>query len=169
MSEPANDMSLLDTEPAIRPLGRLEFLQPMGVRNLRTAHPWGVRIDGIDYVVPADMETDGASIPRLLWRVVDPPFYSLIVPGAIIHDAAYGGLLKAVAPDAELVSVDRADADELLRMLALWNGCTSLKAAIVYRTVRICGATAWRNSHARNSGVDIATLDYDWTCNGRYH
>lgn len=152
-----------DTEPAIRPLGRLEFHQPMGVRNLVTAHPWGIRVDGTDYIVPAGMETDGASIPRILWRVVDPPFYSLIVPGAIIHDAAYGGLLRAIDRDADLVDVDRAAADELLRILARWNGCSALKAWTVYRTVRLCGATAWRRSHARNADVDLGKLNYDWT------
>lgn len=167
MSDPMNDLSLYDPPIAVKPLGRLEFVQPMGEKNLTTAHPWGVRIDGIEYVVPAGLETDGASIPRLLWRVIDPPFYSLVVPAAIIHDAAYGGLLKAVDRYATAVELTRADADDLLQGLARWNGCSALKAWSIYHTVRLCGSAAWRNSHARNSDVDLDSLDYDWSRKGR--
>lgn len=155
-------------DPVVKPLGELEFKQPMGVKNLRTAHPWGLRIDGVDYIVPAAMETDGMSISRFLWRVVDPPFYSLAVPGVILHDAGYGGLLRAIDSEGDLVELSKDDVDDLLYIAARWNGYSAWKAWTVYEAVKIGGGKAWRNSHARNSEVNLDLLDYDWTRGGLF-
>lgn len=172
MSEPANDMSLLGRQPAaepvIHPLGRLEFLQPMGVCNLTTSHPWGMRIGDTDYLVPAGMESDGMSIWKGLWTILGPPFYSLAVPGVILHDAGYGGLLRGIDSQGDLCAVDKDTVDELLFEVARWNGYPAWKCHAIYRGVRLGGANAWRNSHARNADVDLRRLDYDWTRQGLY-
>jgi hypothetical protein len=44
--------------------------------------------NGKRWVAPAGLETDGASIPRLLYSVVGPPFDGSYLKAAVIHDAA---------------------------------------------------------------------------------
>ncbi|MGC1273330.1 MAG: DUF1353 domain-containing protein [Planctomycetaceae bacterium] len=43
---------------------------------------------GKRWVAPAGLETDGASIPRVLYSVVGPPFDGSYLKAAVIHDAA---------------------------------------------------------------------------------
>ena len=164
MSEPMCDMSLLEANyrgrPYIEQLGRLEFWQPERVRELTLSHAWGVRVHETRYVAPAAMTTDGASIPRVFWRLIDPPLYSLLVLGAVLHDACYGGICRCTGPAGDWLPVEKSEADELLRMLALWNGAPQWKADAVWRAVRHFGRGPWESGHAANAGVDLRLMDY---------
>jgi hypothetical protein len=148
--------------PYIEALGRLELWQPLRRREMFLAHAWGVRVGGVTYRVPAGMDTDGASIPRVFWRLIDPPMYSRLFPGAIIHDAAYGGILRAgnEAEGTDWLPVERDEADELLRLIGVWNQFPAWKAEAAWRAVHYFGQAAWESGHALNEGLDLRTLDY---------
>lgn len=178
LTEPMCDMGLLPDPPrlvvpcmpaatvrgvSIAAVGRLELWQPLRQREMVLACAWGVRVGSVVYRAPAGMETDGASIPRLFWRLVDPPMYSLMVPAAIIHDAAYGGILRATAIDgsADWLPVERSEADELLELLALWNGTPAWKARAARRAVQTFGGVAWDRGHCYNAGLDLRTMDWE--------
>jgi len=63
----------------------LEFL-PDG-RRMKLLMPFGyVDPQGMDWPVPQDAVTDGASIPRLLWTVIGGPFEGSYRNAAVIHD-----------------------------------------------------------------------------------
>lgn len=176
MSEPLCDISLHQAAPAIIPcrptgvvrgirisaVGRLELWQPLRQREMVLACAWGVTVGGVRYLAPGGMETDGASIPRLFWRLFDPPMYSLMVPAAIIHDAAYGGIVRATAVDGsgDWLPVEKDEADELLELLSIWNGTAPEKAWAARMAVQTFGGGAWRRGHERNAGLDLQGMDW---------
>lgn len=149
-------------KPYIEPLGTLEFIQPLGTRVMALRHAWGVRVNEVTYRVPAGMQAE-VSIPRAFWRVVDPPLYSKLVPGAVIHDGAYKGLIRATSDEDDWLPVEKSEADELLRIISRWNGCPEWKCDAVYWAVRLFGGWAWESGHKATEGIDRNALDYTLT------
>ena len=98
-----------------------------GARQFRTGGVWDVVV----HVKPG-FRTDGASIPRILWRVFGSPYDPDIFPAAIAHDALYRGEI-----------VPRKDADiAFLRMMEK-SGVPEKKRRLVYRGVRWFGWITW--------------------------
>jgi hypothetical protein len=138
-----------------------EYVDPQRTRDLELARPWGVVVDGTMYIAPAGMRSDGASIPRLLWRVVDPPIFTLMRRGVILHDAAYKGLLMAVDAQGSFGIVDdRAEADWLLETVGRWNGASALTAKECYLGVRLFGGRPWKVAHKRAEPGAYLTMNY---------
>lgn len=79
-----------------------------------------------------NMSTDGASIPRLFWRLIGCPLRGRYAPAAVIHDALYKSQLFS-----------REVADELFREMLLILGINLLKAWAMYKAVRIGGSSSW--------------------------
>jgi len=145
----------------VRELGQLLLIQRPYVRELELAHAWGIEVDGVLYIAPAGMLTDGASIPRFFWRILDPPMYSRLFMAAVIHDAAYGGILRAIPLETGLaVHVTKPQADELLRIVGIWNRFPRWKAGTACLVVKVFGGRAWKTGHAQNCGIDLSSLDY---------
>lgn len=94
--------------------------------------------------VPAGTPTDGASIPRLCWRVVGHPMQRPLIRAAVPHDAAYGGRLTDW--DGVRVYLTRAEADQMLRELSRLAGVSATKSTTVYYAVRWFGARNYRGS-----------------------
>lgn len=89
-------------------------------------------------VVPAEFETDFASIPRALWGMF-PPYHPHYGKAAILHD--YGYKLKGVFPDQKFsrYAVDLLFAEA---MRALGNSEAS--TTVIYRAVRLFGRKHWK-------------------------
>lgn len=160
MTPAALHMTCPDLRPWIEPLGRLELIQRPHTRELELAHAWGMRVGAVSYIAPAGMLTDGASIPRVFWRLIDPPMYSLLFMGAIIHDAAYGGILRASNSESDWLPIEKTEADELLEIIGGWNGFPAWKCRAAWRAVHHFGQGPWERGHAANAGLDLRTLDY---------
>lgn len=96
---------------------------------------WDVVIGGWMFTVPRGTETDGASIPRLLWRVCGHPLQAPRVYAALAHDYLYGG---GGPPE-----VTRADADTIYRELLVSLGWGKAKAWTEYLALRMFGASHW--------------------------
>lgn len=101
-------------------------------RKYRLADDYLLDYAGWHIAIAAGFIFDGASIPRLLWRVVGHPWQGLVLPAAAVHDALYATHLTT-----------REQADELFRTLLLANGVGKLKAGTMYRAVRMFGGFAW--------------------------
>jgi hypothetical protein len=83
--------------------------------------------------VPAGTETDGASIPRCFWSLLEPmgPWFS----AAIVHDFLY-------SPANHEFS--RWEADYIFKE-AMWNvGVPWHKREVIYNAVRLFGGSAFR-------------------------
>jgi hypothetical protein len=84
--------------------------------------------------IKASFRTDGASIPRLFWRVIGHPFQGDYLGPAVVHDALY-----------QSEALTRAQADCLLYDLLLANGVGRCRAWTIYRAVRMFGWSAWND------------------------
>lgn len=101
-----------------------------------TAHWSGYKIR-----VKAGYRTDGASIPRLAWRLVGHP-WAQYLPAAIVHDILY-----------ETEVWEREMADECFHDLMQCLGVGYLRRKAMWGAVRCCGGPTWRK-HTEASKAD---------------
>lgn len=83
--------------------------------------------------VPSGTVTDGASIPRFLWRLCGHPLQYPRVYAALVHDWLYGGGDR----------VTRQCADEIYRELLISLGWGRVKAYAEYYALRLFGGSHW--------------------------
>jgi Protein of unknown function (DUF1353) len=120
------------------------FLTPLRMQKL-AAQRW-LLIDDLAYrtallrgvfVVPRGVQTDLASIPRVFWTLF--PKEDLYDAAAVVHDAAYAGMLRSsVGP----VHLTKAWADELFREAMRASGVAAWRAELMYRAVSWFGDPA---------------------------
>lgn len=99
-------------------------------------------------VVPAGYVFDGASIPRLFWRVIGGP-WGPYRDAAAVHDYLYsdGHLAFPDQPDADgkrRPGITRQEADDIFYRIMLEVGISRFKASLMRRAVRIGGRKAWQ-------------------------
>ena len=90
------------------------------------------------YEVPAGFVTDGASIPRFLWRLCGHPMESPRIAAAVVHDWHY-----------TTGDIPRADADALFRELLLEAGVAWHRAIIYWLAVRTFGAAHYKGGKSK--------------------
>lgn len=95
---------------------------------------WTVKVNKFWFVVPKGTQTDGASIPRILWRVCGHPLEAPRCYAAALHDWLYGGGVK---------DVTRAQADRCYYLLLRHFGTPMWKAKMEYWALRMFGWTHW--------------------------
>lgn len=83
---------------------------------------------------PAGFVTDGASVPRLLWRVVGHPMETPQIAAAVLHDWRYS-----------TGDVPRADADALFREDLAAVGVGFARRWLFYFAVRLFGRRRYNN------------------------
>lgn len=124
----------------LQPVG--SFDDSTGLWTLR--EPWRCDIGyGCTLVIAPGFESDGASIPRILWRVAGPQYAPKTFPAALAHDALYAARL-----------VFRGDADNIFYAHLRLRGVCAIKALAYWRAVRIGGWFAWRRH--RPAGIEHA-------------
>ena len=103
-------------------------------------HVEGVLPDGrVLYIdVKAGFRFDGASIPRMLWRVCGHPLEAPRIAAALAHDWIYASKC-----------VSRADADLIYRTICAWVGIPAFCRNVEYAALRVCGWAAW-NGHTED-------------------
>jgi hypothetical protein len=90
-----------------------------------------VRATGERVEVPAGFVFDGASVPRLLWRVIGSPFTGDYRRAACVHDYLCGrwGASGHTAPEAHRIFYEAMRAD----------GCGWIRAGMMWAAVRAFG------------------------------
>lgn len=106
---------------------------------------WSLFYRGEIYRIPAGFKTDGASIPRFLWRVCGTPLAVPRIYAAIVHDWLYSG---------GDVRVSRAEADAIYRDLQIALGVSRFKACIEWGALRLCGGSHWYENTKKKEGQD---------------
>lgn len=94
------------------------------------------KVDGMAFTVPAGFVTDGASIPRFLWRLCGHPLETRRFPIAVLHDWLY-------EVDQGLT---RQQVDEIYRDGLLSLGYGKWTAATEYYAIRLFGGSRWMAS-----------------------
>ena len=92
-----------------------------------------IQYDG--FVIPEGFESDGASVPRILWPVVFPADDLQAMYGAIVHDFLYRTHPKGW---------DKAQADETFQFLMEKGGVPKRRARLAYIGVKLFGGPSWR-------------------------
>jgi hypothetical protein len=93
-----------------------------------------VVIDG--FFIKAGFKWDGASIPRILWRLIDSPFQPDLMVPSMVHDYLY--------THGANLGVSRKEADLIFKKLLISNGFTKFKANILYKGVRVGGYSSYK-------------------------
>ena len=91
-------------------------------------------INGKVYYIPANFETDLASIPRIAWSILSPAHSSLMIP-AIVHDWFY-----RMTGD-----FNRHNTDLIFYRMLRDNGLDKLRANIMYYCVRAFGGSFYND------------------------
>lgn len=98
------------------------------------AADWHIVYNGDLYRLPMGFATDGASIPRILWRVCGTPLEVPRLYAALVHDWIYSG------GDPEAT---RAEADALYRDMQIELGVSRFAAYVEWVAIRIFGRRHW--------------------------
>lgn len=115
-------------KPAVRPLTGPDYELAQAFAFPATAGGgWRVVV-----TVRPGFRTDGASIPRLLWRVFGSPYDPDVLAAAIGHDALYRGRI-----------VPRRDADAAFLAMMEAGGVGRRRRRLMWLGVRLFGWTAW--------------------------
>ena len=91
-------------------------------------------------IVPPGFESDGASVPRLFWRIVCPPVDPHAVRAGFVHDFIYRNHPKGWT---------RKDADTMFLGYLILDGMPVSRALLAYWGVRIGGGRAWKQEGKR--------------------
>lgn len=115
---------------------RLETYSSDG-HNVILAEPFVYTTNaGEKITVPAGSKSDGASIPRLFWRIF-PPF-GRYWRAALLHDYLYRYTLRP-----------KAECDKIFREAMLACGVGRLQAWIIYQGVHLFGGIAFKSCRKR--------------------
>ncbi len=95
---------------------------------------------GEEITVPAGAQSDGASVPRILWRIF-PPF-GLYWRAALVHDYLYGDTDKP-----------KAECDHVFREAMLACGVPPAKAWTIYQGVNWFGFLAFKKCRKNRRGT----------------
>lgn len=115
-------------KPSVRPLSGTDYeLAQKFLFRATVDRVWDVVVR-----VRPGFRTDGASIPRLLWRVFGSPYDPDIFAAAIAHDALYCGEI-----------LPRKDADVAFLKMMARSGVPAKKRRLIYRGVRWFGWITW--------------------------
>ena len=116
------------------PNGRIRLTQELYVPVWVDARH-GIRVE---IVVPPCYETDGASIPRLLWPIIGQPIGDRHLIPAVVHD-----WLCERATDYE----QRVLGDAIFFSLLRQHNVPVWKRTLMYLAVRFYGRVVWRRKH----------------------
>ncbi len=111
------------------------FADDKGCTQIRLLEPLPFEYNGVRYEIPAGFVSDGASVPRFFWRLVDPPITAATLVPSVKHDYIYRTKRKIMT---------RREADILYYNDLLANGYNRTKSRLTYVGVRIGGGSSWR-------------------------
>ena len=111
-------------------------IRPQKYYSYTTCHPINVKIDGFYVEVPANFDTDLASIPRWYWSILSPAYTSFIAP-SILHDYLY----TCTSP------YTRKQIDEIFYYALLSKGVSRYTAVKMYTAVRVFGGRHYKKIH----------------------
>jgi hypothetical protein len=91
----------------------------------------------VNLIIEKGFIYDGASIPRIFWRLVGGKFMPKFQRGAAIHDELYNKNLFS-----------RKKCDKIFRKILIEDGCSKALANTMYSALRVGGGIAYRK-HGR--------------------
>lgn len=124
-------------------------ISTLGETEAVLVEPWTIyRVEEyFDFVIPADTTTDGASIPRLLWRVCGHPLQAPRVYAALAHDWLYRNAWR--------IGITRKEADRIYRALLRHFGVGAFAAGVEYYALRMFGGRHFVDSAPARKEISV--------------
>jgi hypothetical protein len=97
--------------------------------------------DDVAWPVDSGMQTDGASIPRVLWTLVGDPFSGPYLPAAVIHDWY-----------CDIRTRSYRDTHRMFYHAMITSGTPRTQARIMYAGV-LYGGPKWNEQASYNAGI----------------
>ena len=124
----------------------------LSTRNWKLIKPWRYNINGVEYIIPAGFEFDGASIPKFLRTFFSPVGVLLI--GGLVHDYMYKyTACKPADPKGSLLVVDQKKADQIFRDINIEVNGFYFMNYLAYWSLRLGGFVAWNGHRKRNAKI----------------
>ena len=124
----------------------------LSTRNWKLIKPWRYNMNGIEYIIPAGFEFDGASIPKFLRTFFSPVGVLLI--GGLVHDYMYKyTACKPADPKGSLLLVDQKKADQIFRDINIEVNGFYFMNYLAYWSLRLGGFVAWNGHRKRNAKI----------------
>lgn len=122
-------------------------IKPMIGYHYKTCKEIRFVVNDQEFEIPANFETDLASIPKVAWPIMAPAHSSLIRP-AIIHDWFY----------RKTCDFSRYQTDLIFYHMLRNDGVSSTRASIMYYAVRMFGWNYYNEDYCdeRTEGMDQA-------------
>lgn len=115
-------------------------LQPLANGQWRLARDWQIRVGRVSMTIPAGFVTDGASVPKFLWRLCGHPMEAPRIYAAIVHDWLYSGAVAGMT---------RSQADGIYRDIMIGCGCGRKRSHVEWLALRLCGRSHWYKKQER--------------------
>ena len=125
----------------------------LSTRNWKLTKDWKYRYNGIEYIIPAGFQFDGASIPKFLRTFFSP--VGVLLVGGLVHDYMYKyACMKRTVSKDSLMLVDQKKADEIFRDINIEVNGFYLMNYLAYWSLRIGGFIAWNGHRKREKKGD---------------
>ena len=111
-------------------------IKPLIDYHYKTCNQIDFEINKEHFYIPADFDTDLASIPKIAWPIMAPAHSSLIRP-AIVHDWFY----------RKTCDFTRYETDLIFYHMMRNEGVSKIKASIMYYAVRIFGSNYYNEDY----------------------
>lgn len=111
------------------------FADKKGCTQIRLLEPLSFEYNGVQYIIPRGFVSDGASVPRVLWRLLDPPITAATLIPSVKHDYTYRIKPKIMT---------RTEADKLYYDDLRSNGYNWFKCQTVYAGLRLFGNSSYQ-------------------------
>jgi len=124
----------------------------LSTRNWEIKKDWHYNIDGIDYVIPAGFQFDGASIPKFLRTFFSP--VGVLLVGGLVHDYGYKYQTLLCKNKKDTMGIiSQARADQIFRDININVNGFYVMNYLSYYSLRIGGFVAWNGHRKRNNKI----------------
>ncbi len=114
----------------------------IGPQLWKLTSPMIIHVKGVTYTVPTDFITDGASVPRPLWRIA-PPMTGRHAEAAVLHDYLY-------SLDCKLYSTTSHEVADRIFLAAMKGMGTSLFVrSLIFAGVYAFGFPAFKRCYSK--------------------
>lgn len=119
-------------------------------RNWKVIEDWHYVVNGVEYVIPAGFQFDGASIPKFLRSFFSPVGIMLI--GGLVHDYGYKYETLLMAGKKETIGKkDQKWMDQTFRDININVNGFYVFNQLSYYALRLAGFIAWNGHRKRNA------------------
>ncbi len=137
--------------------GRVDLSQEPGAdrKTWRVDSPITFVDEHHEVTVKPGAITDGASIPRVFWRLIGGPFSGRYIGAALIHDQlyvtqGYGGMFT------------RKEVDQIFHRAMLSLGVSRWRAQLMYWAVRTGGRSGWDSHDPFEVEEELANIEVEF-------